>query len=243
MFIDQPIIYHHLECIDSTNAWVKAHSKSFDLKRLHLISASEQTQGKGTHGKVWHSPKDVNIYATFFFSLPKGNPYQTLAQLLSLSIAKILTSLTLSPTIKWPNDILLDEKKVCGVLCEITPLSEELLIVLGFGLNVNMSKSGCASINQPTTSLLLASGQYFIVETLLKNIATAFQKDLMIYLKEGFISFYKDYNRYMIYQGYPVFFNGKLLGISQEVNTLGELLIKTQDGQIQPFSYGSINLH
>ena len=243
MFLDLPIIYHHLECTDSTNSWVKTHYNFFDLKRLHLISATQQTQGKGTHGKIWHSPKDVNIYATFFFSLPKGNPYQTLAQLLALSIANTLTSLECSPTIKWPNDILLNEKKICGVLCEITPLSEDLLVILGFGLNVNMNQTDCNSVDQPTTSLLISKGRSFATNNLLEKIALNFQENLILYLQKDFLSFCKHYNSYMVYKEYPVVFNGKLLGISQEVNVKGELIVKTPAGELIPFSYGSIKLH
>lgn len=240
---DLPIIYHHLECVDSTNTWVKIHNKSFDLKRLHVISASQQTQGKGTHGKVWHSPKDVNIYATFFFALPKGNSYQTLAQLLSLSIAKTLSSLDFKPTIKWPNDLLLDEKKICGILCEISSLSEELLVALGFGLNVNMLQSDCDSINQPTSSLLISCGKSFSIQELLETIAISFQKDLLLYIAEGFTPFYEHYNCYMTYKDYPVFFNGKLLGTSQSVNAKGELIVKTSSIELKAFPYGSIKLH
>lgn len=242
MLLHLPIIHHHLESIDSTNTWVKTHYKSFDLKRLHLISASKQTHGRGTHGKTWHSPKDVNIYATLFFSLPKENLYQTLAQLLSLCIAKSLSSLNFTPTIKWPNDLLLDEKKVCGILCEITTLSDEVLIILGFGLNVNMTKEDCNRVNQPTTSLLVSSDTSWPIESLLESITSSFQKHLTLYLLEGFAPFHEEYNSYMVYRNYPVSFNGELLGISQTVNVNGELLVRTPLGELKTFSYGSITL-
>jgi BirA family biotin operon repressor/biotin-[acetyl-CoA-carboxylase] ligase len=243
MSLDLPILYHHLDSVDSTNTWVKAHYKSFDLKRLHLLFASMQTQGKGTQGKGWHSPKDVNIYATFFFSLAHQDLAKTLPHLLALSLAKILSSLGFNPTIKWPNDLLIEGKKVCGILCETTPLQDSLLVILGFGLNVNMSEEECSKINQPVTSLYLESKkQHFSIQSLLETIAQTFQDDLLLYLKEGFSLFHSVYNQYMIYTGYPVVFHGEHLGIAQGVDEEGRLIVNTPLEGIKHFSYGSIQI-
>lgn len=237
-----PILYHFLESVDSTNTWVRLNYKAFDLSRLHVVYAAEQTKGKGTHGKSWVSPKEMNIYATFFFSLPAGTLYSTLAAVLSLSIVDTLKPLGFDPAIKWPNDLLLNHKKICGILCELTPIGNELLVILGFGLNVNMPESLCNTIDQPTSSLFVVKNELFSTSDLLKTIALKFQQDLHIYLNDGFIAFTKSYNEYMIYTGYPVFLNNTLLGTAQSVNHLGELVIQSPSGEFLSVTSGSIKI-
>ena len=68
-----------------------------------------------------------------------------------MAVAQALESLQLKPRLKWPNDLLLSGKKVCGILCETT----EGWVVLGIGLNVNMDAEELAQIDQPATSLLI----------------------------------------------------------------------------------------
>ncbi len=243
MSLDLPILMHHYESLDSTNTFVKLHYKNYDLKRLNLISASEQTQGKGSYGKSWSSPKEMNIYASFFFALnPSFLNLCNLAQLLSLTLARQLTILGFNPTIKWPNDLLLQDHKVSGILCEILPINHQLLVVLGLGLNVNMPKALCEEIDQPTTSLFVSNGQRLTIKTLLNNLAKAFQKDLLVYLEKDFTYFYEEYNTYMIYQNKPVFFQKQYLGLSKHVNAKGELEIITPQNAVEVISNGSIKL-
>lgn len=244
MSLDLPVLMHHYESLDSTNTFVKLHYKNYDVKRLNLISASEQTHGKGSYGKSWSSPKGMNIYASFFFALdPSFLNLCNLAQLLSLTLARQLTMLGFNPTIKWPNDLLLQDHKVSGILCEILPIDHQFLVVLGCGLNVNMPKSLCEEIDQPTTSLFVSSGQILNIEKLLNNLAEAFQKDLLVYLKKDFTYFYEEYNTYMVYQNKPVFFQNQYLGLSKHVNHKGELEIITPQNAVESISNGSIKMH
>lgn len=244
MSLDLPVLIYHYESLDSTNTFVKLHYKNYDLKRLNLISASEQTQGKGSYGKSWLSPKEMNIYASFFFALtPSSLNLCNLAQLLSLTLARQLTILGFHPTIKWPNDLLLQDHKVSGILCEILPIDHQILVILGYGLNVNMPKSLCEEIDQPTTSLFISSGQILNIEKLLNKLANAFQKDLIVYLQKDFAYFYEEYNTYMVYQNKPVFLQNQYLGLSKHVNPKGKLEIITPENAVESISNGSIKLH
>ena len=94
----------HFESIDSTNTYAKTHGNEFPLGQITCITADEQTAGHGRFNRPWSSPKGVNIYASFYFRLPKNTKHLTsLAQVMTASIATVLTNL--NPKIKWPNDI------------------------------------------------------------------------------------------------------------------------------------------
>jgi len=240
MSLGDPIFYHFLDSVDSTNLWVRLHHTTFDLNCLHIVYAAEQTQGKGTQGKSWASPKDLNIYATIFFRATHIDP--TLAQVLSVSITTVLNSKGFSAAIKWPNDLMLDHKKIGGILCELVPTKEGNLVILGFGLNVNMPQQLCNLIDKPTSSLFASSGKLFAITPLLYLIGEQFQKDLLLYVDKGFSSFWELYNSRMPYQGYPVELHGQPLGTSQHINSRGELNILSPEGAVRSITSGSICL-
>lgn len=240
MSLQNPIFYHFLESVDSTNSWVRLHHQSFDLSQMHVVHAAEQTKGRGTHGKSWSSPKDLNLYATIFFKADRVDA--TIAQVLSISIATVLQSKGLSPSIKWPNDLMLNHKKIGGILCELIPLDGKVLILLGVGLNINMPEVLCQEIDQPASSLFASSGRLFAITPLLYLIGEQFRKDFLIYQREGFSPFCDRYNTLMPYQGYPVMLHGKHLGTSERVNTRGELEILSSEGILSSITSGSIHL-
>lgn len=236
------IIHTHLESVASTNDYVKEHLGDFDLSELNLFSASQQTKGRGTKGSAWHSSTPHNIYATFFFETKSKKDLQCLAQLLSLSTAKVLEGFDLRPTIKWPNDLMLDHKKIGGILCEIQNIQDTCVVILGIGLNVNMPTSALDEIDQPATSLFVATGKVFSSKDLLEKVAKAFQKDLKLFLKEGFSPFCEQYNGFMVYRDFPVYENEVSLGFSQKVTENGFLECRGKKGDISYISSGSIQI-
>ncbi|MCH9630991.1 MAG: Bifunctional ligase/repressor BirA [Chlamydiia bacterium] len=242
MLKKKPIHHLHLESIDSTNDYVKTHYEEFDLGRLSLVSATVQNHGRGTKQKSWNSTSPHNIYATFFFETKSEKDLQCLAQLLSLSAAKVIEKFGFCPTIKWPNDILVDHKKLGGVLCEIIHTKDASLVVIGIGLNVNMPKSVLDEIDQPANSLFVSSGKVFSSQDVLKKIGNEFQKDLYVFLEEGFKPFCELYNSYMVYRELPVVENDTPIGFSQRVTDNGFLECRGKKGEISYISSGSIDI-
>lgn len=115
----------HFDTIDSTNTWSKRHTGEWAPEGVTLVTASKQTSGRGRFKRTWISPPDVNIYATFCFWFdPKRNDVGHIPQLLALAGASTLMQQGFLPKIKWPNDLLLNGKKVAGILCE-TILEQE----------------------------------------------------------------------------------------------------------------------
>jgi BirA family biotin operon repressor/biotin-[acetyl-CoA-carboxylase] ligase len=150
------IQYIQLDTIDSTNNWVKAHLS--ELSSLTCVTAVEQTAGRGRFKREWVSPRGQNIYATLFLTVPLGTGYLcNLGQLMAFACAKTLRGIGFSAEIKWPNDVLIQGKKIAGVLTETVTQKEAIGVVIGIGMNINMPEEALQAIDQPATSLLQLS--------------------------------------------------------------------------------------
>lgn len=173
------IQYIQLDTIDSTNNWAKKHPAP--PQHLLCITAEEQTAGRGQHARSWVSPRGVNLYASFCFCIPRHCPLlPELGLLLAQSLTAILKKRGFSPQIKWPNDILISNKKIAGILSEAVTGKEEIQVVLGIGINVNMSAADCLAIDQPATSLQLEALDKAPLsrEALLHELLEQFLQDL-----------------------------------------------------------------
>lgn len=139
-----------LSTVDSTNLWAKENWKSFDREALVVIVADEQTDGQGQRGKRWLSPHG-GLYVTFCFFSKKRHPKISLV--LALAACKVLETLGFQPRLKPPNDILINAKKVAGLLGESVSLDDAFLYILGIGINVSLADEELKLIDQPATSL------------------------------------------------------------------------------------------
>lgn len=157
-----------------------------------LIVAEEQTGGMGRRGSEWYSPAGGGIWASLVLR-PGLRPRQmgSLGMLAALSICLGIEQQTgLKPSIKWPNDVILDGKKLGGVLCEADWRGEQLqYLVLGFGLNVNIGKFPGA-LGETSISLRQAGTGGSIHRTaLLAAILERLEEGYFQFLTDGFASF------------------------------------------------------
>ena len=115
-----------------------------DKKKVSgCIYADEQTKGRGTHGKNWES-KSGNLFLSIFFQLKESYPrFDEFSIINPVIVSNVIKNLCKNKdiNIKWPNDIILNKKKIGGVLCE-TKIQNEIIewIVIGIGINVNESE-------------------------------------------------------------------------------------------------------
>ena len=149
------VILEVFDTISSTNDYLlrKEKNKNKDIK---ICIAEEQTKGRGRRGKSWISPKFKNIY----FSLNsyfKKEDLSGLSIAVALSVSKVLTKINVMSLIKWPNDLLVGNKKICGILIETAKVGELTKVVIGIGINVNMEYSEL--IDQEWTSIKLEKKQ------------------------------------------------------------------------------------
>ncbi len=238
------ICYIHFDTLDSTNNWAKANAHTLDPNQVTCITALEQTAGRGRWFRKWVSPKGENIYASIYFCLSRDCPYlSNLGQVLSLSCSKILKKKGFSPQIKWPNDILLSGKKVAGILTEAVTFEDRMGIVLGIGLNVNMSRELLENIDQPATSLAQLSGQTWIVEQILEALLKEFLKDLETLQTEGLTPFLPAYEQFLAYKGQSITCHDGLQpikGICHSISSDGRLNLELPDGKLALISSGEI---
>jgi BirA family biotin operon repressor/biotin-[acetyl-CoA-carboxylase] ligase len=233
------------DTIDSTQTWAKTHSASFPKDQITCIIADEQTQGRGRYDRTWVSPKGQNLYITFYFCLPTNTPnISCLAQLISLSLAKTLLELGLFPQIKWPNDLLLSQKKLAGILCETSFQNKIVEIFLGIGINVNMPQDLLSTIDQPATSLLAETKHLWDRSDLLGKLQKAFEKDLDTFQKKGFAHFLPLLDSLLAYKKKKVsLFDGKnrIEGILDSINEDGSLrLYLPQTKEMKSFLSGDL---
>ena len=149
------VVLEVFDTISSTNDYLlrKEKNKNKDIK---ICIAEEQTKGRGRRGKSWISPKFKNIYFSLNSYLKKED-LSGLSIAVALSVSKVLTKINVVSLIKWPNDLLVGNKKICGILIETAKVGELTKVVIGIGINVNMEYSEL--IDQEWTSIKLEKKQ------------------------------------------------------------------------------------
>lgn len=237
------ILRIHFNTVESTNTWAKEHAHELDQEAVTLITASEQTGGRGRFKRKWVSPPNLNIYATFvFFAERDRSDIGHVPQLLALSASYCLEKIGFKPSIKWPNDVLLSRKKVVGILCETTQIENKLAVVCGIGLNVNMPYEELIKIDRPATSLKVESNQIFEVEDILKDLQSEFILALQHFIPFGFSSFFEDYQQRSYFKkNDPVTFhdNQKIInGFFYALNSNGSITLKMENGDLKTFYSG-----
>jgi BirA family biotin operon repressor/biotin-[acetyl-CoA-carboxylase] ligase len=238
------IKYIQFETIHSTNSWVKENAASLNQEEITCISATEQTAGRGRFNRKWVSAKGNNIYATLYFCVPKHFPYVgNLSQILSLACIEILESKGFHPQIKWPNDLLIASKKFAGILCETLNFDENIGIVLGIGINVDLPPSLLNTIDQPATSLSELSNQNVEREQLLKTLVELFCKKLEILRKQGFAPFWAAYTEHLFLKDQLIIHHDghrTLEGTYESINEKGQLVLRLANGELKTLFSGEI---
>lgn len=203
MFMDLKITKK--ECVTSTNTYLKNHIDLFSYGDVLL--ADSQTQGRGRRGNLWQSPKG-NIYMTVLEKPLHVNFHYIM--LVSVAVVNLLKDYSISATIKYPNDILVNKKKIAGILIERLFLKNEKLLI-GMGLNVNQTTFDNFSI--PATSIKNELKETFkckdIIATLLERIAA-----LKKLSHENLLNNYKTHS----------YISNKQLGYNGEIYTIFDIL-------------------
>lgn len=239
--MDLEINYHHFACLCSTSTWSKENYKNFDQKKITLVTADQQTAGRGHYKRLWLSPPEQNIYATFTFFLDKGRKdLNNIAQVLALSAVKTLEKLNFHPTLKWPNDIQINKKKVGGVLCEMITDEDHCILLMGIGININMPLETLQQIDQPATSLMVERGKHLPIDQTIQSLQNHFVQDLALFLREGFSPFLEDYRKHIVHVIGDTLKIGEQKVTFKAINSDGALVIQDSNGKEQKLYAGEI---
>ena len=225
----------HLESTDSTNSWAKRECSRFRSGKIYCVVADAQTAGRGRLGRKWVSPEGKNLYASVVFTLPLSVVFlPNLGQILILSAAKVLEQLGFDPKIKWPNDLLLDGKKVAGVLSEATTCEDHLVLIMGVGLNLNMTLDELAAIDQPATSLFSLTEKTWSRDDILKLILNQFVHYLNSVQVSGFEPLHPAFEKFLAHKGKKITVHDGLKtieGICEGIAPDGRLKLKISTGE------------
>lgn len=229
--------------------------ESSDKKTWRLITARIQTNGIGTHKRKWRSDIPGNIYASLTMpvkvknrsNLIKNNMMLRLVQIPALAVHETVKEFfeaansqkVSSVKLKWPNDVIVDGKKISGVMCSCFEMPGEegyLQVTVGIGLNVNVGADILETIDQPATSMSLESNRSFDEEDVLRVILKKMVK-LTKYYDEHEDRFANDFFSKISFHGDEVIVhddssNRDVTGIMEGIDSDGFLKLRelsTQD--------------
>ncbi len=137
----------------------------------YVIAAREQTCGRGRQDRKWRSSPDANLcFSLFIDTAAPLIQVPSLTMAAALAVTDLLNTKGISAAPKWPNDVLVGDKKICGILSERVENNALRGIIVGIGLNVNMSSEEAEVIDRPATSMLIENGQAFVPSRILEDL-------------------------------------------------------------------------
>lgn len=233
--------------IDSTNSHLlKLGEEGF--AEGTVVVADEQTAGRGRLGRSWEAEPQANLLFSLLlrpYFLQRDEVF-ILTFSAAVSVAEAIENVAqrVQPQLKWPNDVLLDGKKVCGILLESNFDSNGLShVVLGIGLNVNQQEFS-PTISACATSLSLVTGKKFDRDDLLFAILTNFSSVYESLQKRDFYSVMKKWRDRSIMFGKEITVGlaGKTFqGICGDVTDDGTLVLRTGD-EVKKFTAGDVTI-
>ena len=239
------------EC-GSTNAYAKEHFEEFGP--VGAVYTTNQTAGRGRLGRSWVNAEGRALYYTAVIREPLAQP-ATLPLLASLAVREQLARrYGVDCQIKWPNDLLLNGKKVVGILCESVSYGYQMQgrgIVCGIGINLAQPQSYFDAADLPNGTSLELQGAAVDLDADPQWLAEAltdfgFDRPLYTFAREGFAPFREEYKAACINLGRPVPFDlpgGELgSGTAIDVDADGQLIVRTDSGEEKVFT-GEVSVH
>jgi BirA family biotin operon repressor/biotin-[acetyl-CoA-carboxylase] ligase len=239
---DWPILV--FDSIDSTNAEALRAIERGQAAPF-LVLAERQTAGRGRRGRKWASPFAENIYYSLVLRIEGGmRQLEGLSLVVGLAVMQALRELGISGAgLKWPNDVLVGQKKIAGILLELVGDPADVChVVLGVGINVNMQITD--EVDQQWTSMRLESGKVFDRNHLVGELGAMLQAYLSHHQADGFSAIQAEWEQNHLWQGRAVsliagvnHIDGEVLGIDSQ----GALRLKV-GGVEKVFSGGELSL-
>lgn len=235
------------EEIDSTNIRAKQLGETGEPQGT-LVVANRQSAGRGRRGRNWESPEGCGVYLSILLR-PEFAPDRAsmLTLVMAYSVAKALKECTgLDVQIKWPNDIVINGKKLVGILTEMsTEIDYINHVVVGVGINVN-TEIFPEEIEDKATSLRIECGYKIQRSFIVAEVMKQFEQDYEMFLQKKDLSWLREkYDQLLVNCGREVMIHGAVepyaahaLGISDT----GELLVRLEDGSVEAVYAGEVSV-
>ena len=236
---------HFAREIDSTNLWIKRLAKE-GAPEGTLALAEFQSAGRGRLGRSWEVPEGTSVMMSILLR-PKFEPQYApmLTLVMGMAVAKAVKKLGFDVSIKWPNDVVVSHKKICGILTEMGVRDGKIdYAVIGVGINVNIREFP-EEMADKATSLYLESGREFDRSQIPGLVMEAFEEYYEKFaatcdlsgLKEEYESILANYN-----QPVRVLAKEPYEGVARGITDGGELLVEKTDGTIVAVSAGEVSV-
>lgn len=249
--IGYPFIF--LESIDSTNRI--AHDLAEQgMPEGCVICADHQTNGHGRQGRSWFSPQGKNLYVSLILAPQKHTMHiSQLSLVVGMAIADTLQRYvddSKKVGVKWPNDIWINNKKCCGILCEIVNAGDiaKHRLIVGFGININLERAELPpEIKDISTSLFIEIGELtylsreIILAQILQNIETYYHR----WLEHGLADFNEEWESRSVLNGRTITvetpsetFQAEVIGLNPD----GSLQVKDKKGHHRSITAGDVHI-
>lgn len=234
----------HLSEVHSTNNYLKKILLEDNLEEGTVVYADFQTAGRGQRGNGWESErfKNLTFSMVLYPHMVQANEQFIISQFVSLAIKDVLSFYTDDISIKWPNDIYWQEKKICGILIENVLLGSKIHnSILGIGLNIHQTYFYSDAPNP--VSLSQITGDSYDLITILHQIIKRIEyyyTQIQNNSKESIISLYKE--SLFRKDGYHLYNDGNadFLASIQNIEPSGILELKTDKGELRKFAFKEV---
>ena len=249
-FLDKDLLNSNIEILVSQSTGsTNDDAKNYLLEQSSLLSihtSEQQIAGKGRNGKQWISPKGKNIYLSIgWLSNLKHFQLDGLSLAVGTILASSLDKLTKNQIgIKWPNDLLIENKKISGILIETIDINNKIGVVIGIGINVHMSEEEGKEIDQSWIALDEVTNSKNNRNEIIGDIVNKVFQLTSVFADEGFKPYKKDYESLDVLTGKECSINIEGVDKTVEVlgvNNKGEILVKDGSENLT-LRYGEVSI-
>ena len=244
MIIQQPV---WVDSIGSTNKEIKSEiEKGVKFESGYVFAAGEQFAGRGRFDRVWKTEKGENLTFSIVISTYEAFPeIATIPMATGLGICNYLREKGLDAKGKWPNDVLVGDSKICGILSEIAVYQGREYIIVGAGVNLNMDRQAAERLDKPATSLFIETGVKSDQKEALNELLPYINESLTLWEEGGFSGIRSDwekvawrYNMEVELDNSGNIITGVLVGFGDS----GQLIIELPDGRKNEFWSGDVSI-
>jgi len=235
---------HHFDTLPSTNQWMIEHMGS--CAHGDVVRAISQTAGRGRFQRPWIAP--AGLCLTFSVLFRRGADdwlHPVIGQAAALAVLAALEPYAVPALLKWPNDVLVHERKIAGILAEKTPDGHG--VVLGIGLNVNLAEADLAAIQllQPATSMWIETGLPLDIEAIFAGLLGALQSTLDQVMQNGKPYLLECWRPHDALAGRPISIHTAdttISGLYTGMDVEGRLCLKDDTGRAHTFWAGDVSI-
>jgi len=228
----------------STNTYLKELCAAGDAHGA-VVYTWNQLSGYGRHGRYWYSNGAENIAVSIALKPPCNADFAPFSIVAGVAVARTLAvHAELDIGIKWPNDILLDGHKLCGISCERISFNHGVYFVVGIGINVNNTQFP-DELAATATSLRISTDREWDAVRLLDDIVDSMFQYYNMLANDGFAPVLADFKRLCVNLGQPCVIireNEQIHGTALDIDDTGCLVLQKNCGKLETFASGEISL-